>query len=1027
MAHLEREMEMPPDKPPLPEETIAILRTWIDEGANWPSTGPISTPASGIALGNQEAIFKKAATHWSFQPVPKAEGSSLEQGPRTIDDFILTKLRSKGLQHSPRADARTLLKRFHFDLTGIPPSPEETEAFMAEFAIAPGTALAKKADELLASSGFGERWGRYWLDLARYADTQDFFPQPDLRYPFAWTYRDYVINAFNTSKPHDQFIREQIAADQIGLNDKDPTLAALGYLTVGPRFLRRQDEIINDRIDVVTRGLMGLTVACARCHDHKYDPIPTADFYALHGVFNSTEELTQLPEIEQPGVKSDPKMRADYYDASNKAKTALSTFVQELKNKAVEDLVAKPEIYFAALCEMEIKKTTDVQKLISAKTMIETALTPLGLQWNTLKRGGKWAEDPVLGPLSETAAAAPEKKTAVLEALIDKGLLSKGKAQVHPIVLAAIRDTRPKDEVELLKVYGALLENSKNTEDELLKQVSKAFFSEGGWLDLPLKEVENAHRLQAQGRKDLEKLETAISALESTHAGAPARAMAVKDKPKPVTPVIFIRGDAARRGDSVERRFLQILNPSKNPFPSQTSGRRELAEKIVSAENPLTSRVWANHIWRHLMGHPLVKTPGDFGLQAQPPTHPELLDWMAAALLQRGWSTKRLIRDIVLSETYMQRSGERPEAAAVDVDNAFLWQANRRRMDFEAMRDAMLATSAQLDLVSGGRAVNLSAEPFSGRRTVYGFVDRANLDPLFTTFDFPSPDIASTERSQTLVPQQALFALNDGFIVWQARALVVNALKAAKPGGDPDAALEWLYRRVYQRHPNQREAQLARDFLKETAGLHETNSSGSWLYGVGNADPAVPREKAFQKFAHFDPLTKRYQGGRVFPDPQFTFASLTARGGHPGANIANATIRRWIAPYAGTFNIGGEASVGKQGSGDGIRARVISSRAGLLGEWISENRAEKTELMNLDVSEGEILDFTVDCRENMNSDGYAWAPTIKLVVKPENAPRTLQTVWDAQTDFNAPPPPKLQPLEQMAHALLMTNEFLFID
>jgi mono/diheme cytochrome c family protein len=1028
VAHLEPEMEMPPEKPMLSQEAISVLRAWIDAGANWPSSGPMAASQPGVPLGNQEAIFKKAATHWSFQPVPNADPGSLLNGHEKVDACIASKLHPLGLQMSPRADGRTLLKRLHFDLSGLPPTPAQMETFLAAFAKDSNAALAATVDQLLAAPAFGERWGRYWLDLARYADTQDFFPQPDLQYPFAWTYRDYVIGAFNADKPHNQFIKEQLAADRLGFKDRDPTLAALGYLTVGPRFLKRQDEIINDRIDVVTRGLMGLTVACARCHDHKYDPVPTADFYALYGVFNSTEELPQLPEIDQPGAKPDPKARAEYDVAAAKVRKALTDFVQGLKEKAVADITSKPEIYFDALCEMEIKKTADVRKLISGKTMIETALTPLGAQWNSLKRGGKWVEDPVLGPLSQMASAAPERKAAVLQEVIDSGVLAKGKVAVDPVVLAAIRETSPKDEGGLLKVYGGLLAKAKDATDEPLKVVAKAFFGEGGWLDLPLKDVENAHRLLAEGRKDLEKLETAISSLESTHAGAPARAMALKDRAKPVSPVIFVRGDAARRGDPVDRRFLEILDPSKKAFPLENSGRLELAEKIVSLENPLTARVWANQVWRHLLGRPLVKTTGDFGLQAEPPTHPELLDWMASALMQRGWSTKKLIRDIVLSEVYLQRSNERPEASALDPDNALLWRANRRRMDFEAMRDAMLAISGQLDLTSGGRAVHLSAEPFSGRRTVYGFVDRVNLDPLFTTFDFPSPDIASTERSQTLVPQQALFALNDGFIVSQARALVASAQRAtASVGQDPADNVGWLYQRVFQRPPTPVEARLGHDFLKETAGLREESSGGSWMYGVGSADPTVPREKAFQALPYFDPQAKRYQGGRVFPHPQFTFASITAAGGHPGANIANATIRRWIAPYSGSFDIGGEASVGKQGSGDGIRVRVISSKAGLLGEWIADHGTAKTELKSVSVTKGEILDFTVDCRENMNADGYGWVPTIHLVVKPEKAPKELQTVWDAQADFKAPPPPKLQPLEQMAHALLMTNEFLFID
>ena len=1027
MAHLEPDMEMPPEKSKLPEETIAVLRTWIDEGAKWPTIGTGGQASKVVALGNQDAIFKKAATHWAFQTVAKADAASLQQGPQTIDALIHAKLRASGLEPSPKADARTLLKRLHFDLTGLPPKPEEMDQFVASFAKDPNTTLAAKADELLASPGFGERWGRYWLDLARYADTQDFFPQPELRYPFAWTYRDYVTGAFNADKPYDQFILEQIAADQMGLEENDPTLAALGYLTVGPRFLKRSDEIINDRIDVITRGLMGMTVACARCHDHKYDPIPTSDFYALHGVLSSTEDLTTLPEIALKGVQVDPKVRKDYEDSSGKSKKALADFIQGLKDKAVADIVAKPELYFDALCQMEVKKTSDAAKLATKNKMIETTLTPLAQQWSALKRTPKWAEDPVLSPLARMAAEAPERKLAVIQSVIDSGRVPAGKTEVNPVVLAAIREEKPKDEEALVHLYGGLLAKANESTEESLLQVKAAFFGAGGWLDLTLKDIESAHRSQAAGRKDLEKLELVISSLEATHAGAPARAMAVKDKAKPVVPVIFIRGDSARKGDAVERRFLTILDPQKVPFPADHSGRRELAEKIASPDNPLTSRVWANHVWRHLLGQPLVKTPGDFGLQAEAPKHPELLDWLASALTQRQWSTKQLVRDIVLSATYQQSSAERPAASAVDADNQLLWRTNRRRLDFEAMRDAMLATSGQLQPEMGGRAVNLSAEPFSGRRTIYGFVDRVNLDPLFTTFDFPSPDIASTERAQTLVPQQALFALNDGFIVSQARALAKRAEQAGGKGAAADETVTGLYRLVFQRAPDESESRLAREFLSETAKLRQDSPSGSWLYGVGNADPSVPRAHAFQELPYFDPQAKRFQGGRVFPHPQFSFTSLTAAGGHPGAGISQAAVRRWVAPYDGEFNIGGEISVGKQGSGDGVRARVISSKSGLLGEWIADNCTAKTELKNVRIKAGEILDFSVDCRETTTADGFRWVPGIQFVVKAEKAPKNVQTVWDAQVDFKAPPPPKLQPLEQMAHALLMTNEFLFVD
>jgi mono/diheme cytochrome c family protein len=1029
MAHLEPDMEMPPEKDMLPEQTIAVLRAWIDQGASWPAKSGTTEPGGQSTLGNQALFFQKAATHWAFQPVVKAAAVSLKSGPATIDSLITAKLNEKGLQPSPRADARTLLKRVHFDLTGLPPKPDEMDAFAAAFTRNADDAIAAKVDELLASPHFGERWGRFWLDMARYADTQDFLAQADLRYPFAWTYRDYVIGAFNADKPYDQFIREQLAADQMGLKADDPTLAALGFMTVGPRFRKRTDEVINDRIDVVTRGLMGMTVACARCHDHKYDPIPTADFYALHGVFASTEDLEAMPEIALPRQQAIPKQRADYEAAKARAVKARTGFIEDLKNKAVADILAQPEIYFDALVQMEVKKTADVRKLITGKKMLQTALTPLSKQWNAMKRAEQWWQDPVIGPLARVAGASPDRKAGIIDTVIKTGRVPGAKAAVHPAVLAALRDGKPKDEEALVKLYGKLLAQARKAPDDMLKQISTALSKPGGWLDFSVQDVESAHRLLGAGRKELNDLETAIAEVEATHPGAPARAMAVKDKAKPVTPVIYIRGDAARKGDPVERRFLEVLDPAKTPFPSDHSGRRELADRITSAENPLTPRVWANHVWRHLLGRPLVKTPGDFGLQSDPPSHPDLLDWLASALMQRGWSTKQLVRDIMLSATYQQSSANRPEAASADVDNTLLWRAHRRRMDFEAMRDAMLATSGQLDEAMGGRSVNLSTEPFSGRRTIYGYVDRVNLDPLFTTFDFPSPDIATTERSETLVPQQALFALNDAFIIGQARVLAKAAQEVATASKDNpvSAAVDLLYRRVFLRPPQQAESVLARVFMKETSSMRNEALQGSWSYGFGSADPGVSRAETFTRLPHFDPQTKRYQGGREFPHPQLGFVSVSSNGGHPGADLNHAAIRRWIAPYDGEFAIGGEVSVNRQNKGDGVRARVISSRSGLLGEWIADGPATKTGLERIRLTRGETLDFAVDCRESGTSDGYRWSPTLQLLVRAEDAPTDTQTVWDAQADFKGPPPPKLQPLEQLAHALLMTNEFLFVD
>jgi mono/diheme cytochrome c family protein len=1028
MAHVEPEMEMPPKKDPLPDSTIAVLRAWIDQGAVWPGKG--LDPDQKI-LGNQPLFFEKALTHWSFQPVVEATAESLQQGPATIDALVDARRREKGLTASPRADAPTLLKRLHFDLTGLPPSDSEMKTFVAAFANDADAAISAKVDELLASPHFGERWGRYWLDIARYADTQDFFPTVDLRYPFAWTYRDYVIGAFNDDKPYGQFIREQIAADLLGLKDDDPALAAMGFLTVGPRFLRRTEEQINDRIDVVTRGLMGLTVACARCHDHKYDPIPTADFYALHGIFNSSEIPESLPEITLTSVKVDAKVHADYEAKKAAALKAVADLTSGLRTKAIENVKAKPEAYFDALCRLEFDKKT-MTKVLSDTKLSEVALDPLVRQWKALTKSPEALQDAVLGPLVKVAAAPAAQQAELLEALLSSGQAPETNPSTHPLVQEVIQEKKPDNLAALVRAYGSVLAAARKLPEGAGGPVLDAFLKKDSLLDFQLADVERVARPSVESRKDYAKVDPAVAEVEATHPGAPTRAMVMKEKAKMVKPVIFVRGDPARRGDAVDRRFLEVLEPKKTPFPETQSGRRELAERISSPTNPLTPRVWANQVWRHLLGQALVKTTSDFGLQSDPPSHPQLLDWLASAFIQRNGSTKQIVRDIVLSATYQQTSTNRPDAANVDKENTWLWRANRRRLDFESMRDAMLATSGLLDPAVGGRAADLSTSPFTGRRTIYGFVDRTNLDPLFTTFDFPSPDISNTQRTETLVPQQALFALNDAFIIEQARKLAADVEKAAAktPGDKVTMETRELYRRVYQRVPLPKEESLARSLLADATTPESETLPGSWQLGFGSADPTVARSGAFTSLPYFDAATKRYQGSRVFPDKDYGFVSLTASGGHPGAGLEKATIRRWIAPRAGEFSIGGEISVGAKGSGDGIRARIISSRSGQIGEWIvdrSNGISATTTLPKVTVKAGEILDFTVDCRETTTSDGFRWVPTIRLLVMPEKTPKNMRTVWDSQADFKAPPPPKLTPLEQMAQALIITNEFMFID
>jgi Protein of unknown function (DUF1553)/Protein of unknown function (DUF1549)/Planctomycete cytochrome C len=572
--------EMPPAGK-LPDKVIEDFVKWISLGAPDPRTGAGAT--------EQKAQPPNPYTHWAYHRPqrPAAPDVSNESWARfDIDKFVAAKLETAGLTPSPQASPRALLRRLYFDLTGLPPSAKELADFEADPSDARYEAMV---DWLLASPRYGERWARHWLDIARYADTKGYLFEEDRNYKHAYKYRDWVIASFTADRPYNEFIIAQLAADQI---DDPESAPAMGFLTLGRRFLNNRHDIINDRIDVVTRGLLGLTVACARCHDHKYDPISAADYYALYGVFASSEE------------------------------------------KARED--------------------------------------------------------------------AP------------------------PMLV---------------------------------------------------------------------------------------------DAERPVNPVIFLRGSPGNRGPKVDRRFLTCLAPEKKPKPFQHgSGRRELAETIASRENPLTARVWVNRVWDHLFGRGLVNTPSDFGSRGTPPTHPELLDWLACELMDDGWSTKRLIRRIVLSSTYRQASDERAECAEVDPENLLLWRAERRRLDLEALRDSVLAASGQLDQTLGGPSVSLTAAPFPTRRAVYGFIERQNLPAFFRTFDFANPNTHTPERPQTVAPQQALFLMNSPFVIEQATHLAArtsNASEGAAAENDSGKAarITLLFQHALGREPTGEEAAEALAFV----------------------------------------------------------------------------------------------------------------------------------------------------------------------------------------------------------------------
>jgi Protein of unknown function (DUF1553)/Protein of unknown function (DUF1549)/Planctomycete cytochrome C len=808
------DIRMPPKSKPLPSETIQDLSTWIRDGAHWPA-----------AVVEDDSKSGTARTHWSFQPVWKPsppQVNDLMWVATQVDAFILAQLESRGMSPSPQADKRTLIRRVTFDLIGLPPTPEEVEAFLADES--PG-AFAKVVDRLLASPHYGERWGRHWLDVARYADTKGYNFQGERNLPFAYTYRDYVINAFNEDLPYDRFIAEQIAADQLPPLGGKRALQALGFLTVGRRFLDNADDIIDDRIDVVTRGLMGLTVTCARCHDHKYDPIPTDDYYSLYGVFASSVEPKELPVLDM-GTKTPEFL--DYQKKHEQVKKDAEQYLEGRRVALQDEMRKKIATYLLAAYDLEF----DPRHAKYDERVRDDKLRPELMRWFM----GRWKErldvtrdgqDPFYAPWHAFAALAADKFEQEASSVVARLAPARPLPATPPTdselpenpfvnpqsIAEVIAATPPASMREVVQRYGDVLARAGHIETATDSSVPDEAWRVAEADDGPFRIADEELR-RAINRAERDKLvaiQKKVDELDVTHPGAPPRAMVINDKPKPYEPHVFVRGDSKRPGKAVPRRFLKVVSgPNRKPF-TQGSGRLELARSIATASNPMTARVIVNRVWQHHFGEGLVRTPSDYGLRGDPPTHPELLDYLAARFVEQGWSIKRLHRLIVLSSTYQQRSDARPEYAELDPQNLLLSRQNRLRLDFEAMRDSLLEVSGQLDKTIGGRAVSLTAVPSSPRRTVYGHINRQNLEGLFRTFDFASPDASTPQRPVTIVPQQALFLMNSPFAIEQAEHLA-RRLDALSPG-ETESRIQYLYQLLFSRPAEPHEVELGVRFL----------------------------------------------------------------------------------------------------------------------------------------------------------------------------------------------------------------------
>ncbi|MFT4692446.1 MAG: hypothetical protein ACI9OD_004680 [Limisphaerales bacterium] len=717
-------------------------------------------------LGDQDYILKKAAEHWAFQPLRKPKQPAVKDAAwirNGIDAFVLNKLESKQLSPAPPADSATLTRRIYFDLTGLPPSYGEIRQWSTE----PNP--SKLTETLLKSHHYGERWGRHWLDVARYADTKGHMPSTqEKRFPFAYTYRDWVIKALNDDVPYDQFLKFQIAADHMVANGRATTndLAALGFLTVGSRFSGKSDLVLDDRIDVVTRGTMGLTVSCARCHDHMFDPIPTADYYSLYGVFLNSSEPTELPEIAR--TQSDPAAEKAFRKQHAKLQGEVDQFL-----KSHHDRLRKAE-WIAKYMKFSIESAG----LTRSKALSEAGkldlFTRVGLRWNAGLKAAERLKLPAFKPWHLSARLFHTGKTAEAQAALRKWLAGP-KDQLNAHVAAAMTKSLPASLDDLTQMYGSLLEEADADtphEDKDREALRQMLHHPAGPTGFPVADMRR-YLNRAAGEKH-RKLKSKVDKFVVDSPGTPPRAMVVADAGKMRDSYIFLRGKASSRGPKAPRQFLSILEgPNRKPF-TEGSGRLELASKIAAPDNPLTARVIVNRVWMHHFGNALVATPSDFGLQAPRPVHHQLLDWLAAYLIENKWSLKKLHHLIVNSATYRQSSEISEQAWKLDPANELWSRAEQRRRDFESTRDALLTVSGELNRSLGGRPAKLDGNKATLRRAVYGFIDRYSVAASLRTFDFADPNLHAPRRPETTVPQQALFFLNSPFVQARAQRLVTR-------------------------------------------------------------------------------------------------------------------------------------------------------------------------------------------------------------------------------------------------------------
>ncbi|WP_395738830.1 PSD1 and planctomycete cytochrome C domain-containing protein [Prosthecobacter sp.] len=804
-----QDLQMPP-KGAMPAAEVKALEEWIKMGAPDPRDAVISGKPSAPRIID----LREGAKHWAFRPIVPPEVPKVNAN-NPIDAFITTKLAEKGLTFAAPTDKRTLIRRATFDLTGLPPSLQEVDAFLADNS---PDAFAKVVDRLLRSPQYGEKWGRHWLDVARYSDSNGL--DENIALGTAWRYRDYVVQAINADKPFDQFITEQIAGDLLDAKDlatRKEHVTATAFLNLGAKVLAEPDkekltmDVVDEQIDVMGRAFMGLTLGCVRCHDHKFDPIPQDDYYALAAIFKSTQSFSvdrigalstayeaPMGSLEDfAAVKSSERILKDQRAAVSKAEAAaIAELRKEVREHAVDYLMAA-----AALPETPVM--SQVQPVAKAH----------GLRAHVLLNCRVYLAANENLPLFRPWQDAVEKR-ADASPLRD----------YYTAIFAAAEKIAPVPKAKARAKGKA--ETADANEDSLLHQARAALDAPAGFLALPPEPI-------ILFPKDVaEKVRSLKDTMMTTESNLPdlPTTLAVSEAPKILNELpIHIRGSHLSLGKPVARGFIQVAQASlktKPQFPARQSGRLELARWLASPEHPLTSRVIANRVWSWHFAQGIVSSTDNFGLLGQKPSHPELLDWLAHWFTSNGWSLKDMHRLIMSSRTY-QQSSEAPAAAALsDPENRLLNHFPVRRLEAEEIRDALLNVAGSLDNTIGGKTIprrnrefvfNHTSKDFtsygSTRRALYMPIIRNNLYDLFQQFDYPDPSTSTGLRNSTVVSPQALLLMNSDLAEDAAEAFTARLFKLS---ADKEARLRAAYRLAFAREATAEEIRRAKNYLTAT-------------------------------------------------------------------------------------------------------------------------------------------------------------------------------------------------------------------